>query len=52
MKNESGGGVHWSFWVIGALGLLFNLLGCMNLFSQMNAEMVASRRIFVAMLGT
>ncbi|MDH3512751.1 MAG: hypothetical protein OER85_18060 [Gammaproteobacteria bacterium] len=34
--------VHWSFWVIGALALIFNLVGCMNYISQMNAEMVAS----------
>jgi hypothetical protein len=34
--------VHWSFWVIGAAGLIFNLLGCMNYVSQMNAENVAS----------
>ena len=34
--------VHWSFWVIGAAGLVFNLMGCMNYISQMNAEMVAS----------
>lgn len=34
--------VHWSFWLIGALGLIFNLIGCMNYVSQMNAENVAS----------
>lgn len=34
--------VHWSFWVIGAVGLVFNLMGSMNYISQMNAEMVAS----------
>ena len=34
--------VHWSFWVIGAVGLLFNLLGCINFLSQMNAEAIAS----------
>ena len=34
--------VHWSFWVIGAAGLVFNLLGCMNYISQMNSELVAS----------
>ncbi len=34
--------VHWSFWVIGVVGLIFNLTGCMNYVSQMNAENVAS----------
>ena len=34
--------VHWSFWVIGAIGLIFNLVGCMNYISQMNAANVAS----------
>ncbi len=34
--------IHWSFWVIGAAGLIFNLMGCMNYISQMNAENVAS----------
>lgn len=34
--------VHWSFWIIGAVGLIFNLAGCMNYITQMNAEMVAS----------
>ena len=34
--------VQWSFWVVGAAGLLFNLLGCINFASQMNAETLAS----------
>lgn len=34
--------VHWSFYVIGAVGLIFNLMGCMNYILQMNAESVAS----------
>jgi len=34
--------VHWSFWVLGAVGLIFNLMGCMNYLSQMNAENIAS----------
>ena len=43
MTNEVNvGGGHWSFWVIGAGGLIFNLMGCMNFFSQMNTDMVAS----------
>lgn len=42
MNEKSVDGVHWSFWVIGAVGLIFNLIGCMNYVSQMNAENVAS----------
>jgi len=42
MNDERVGSVHWSFWVIGAVGLIFNLVGCMNYISQMNSEMVAS----------
>jgi hypothetical protein len=35
-------GAHWSFWIIGAIGLVFNLMGCINFISQMNADMVSS----------
>ena len=42
MSEKTAVDVHWSFWVIGALGLIFNLLGCLNFLSQMNAETVAS----------
>ncbi len=34
--------VHWSFWVIGAIALIWNVMGIMNYFAQMNADMVAS----------
>lgn len=42
MNEKTVVGVHWSFWAIGAVGLIFNLVGCMNYISQMNAENVAS----------
>ena len=42
MNEETAVGIHWSFWVVGSVGLVFNLFGCMNYISQMNAEMVAS----------
>lgn len=35
------GRVHWSFWLIVSISLVFSLLGCMNFITQMNAEMVA-----------
>lgn len=34
--------VHWSFWVIGVIALIWNLLGVMNFFMQMNPESVAA----------
>jgi hypothetical protein len=40
-ENESGK-VHWSFWAISAVGLVFNLMGCANFISQLSPEMVAS----------
>jgi hypothetical protein len=42
MKGKTVVSAHWSFWVIAAVGLAFNLMGCMNYVSQMNAESVAS----------
>lgn len=40
MNVKTVGRVHWSFWVIGSAGLIFNLMGCMNFFAQMNADFV------------
>ncbi|MDH3692260.1 MAG: hypothetical protein OEU36_22730 [Gammaproteobacteria bacterium] len=42
MNEKTVVGVHWSFWVIGAVGLIFNLGGCMNYITQMNVEMATS----------
>lgn len=42
MSDKTDVSIHWNFWVIGAVGLIFNLLGCINFFSQMNADAVAS----------
>lgn len=33
---------HWGFWLIGAAGLIFNVLGCINFLAQMNADAVAA----------
>lgn len=38
-KNVS---VHWSFWVIGVIALIWNLMGAMNFFMQMNASAVSA----------
>lgn len=42
MNENNVRGTHWSFWVIGVAGLIFNLMGCMNFVSQMSADMVES----------
>ena len=41
-NNRNLGGVHWSFWVIGAVALIYNVAGVINFFTQMNAETVAA----------
>ena len=38
-KNSSG--MHWSFWVIGVVTLIWNVMGCVNFFMQMNPAMLA-----------
>lgn len=42
MSDKAVGSVHWSFWIIGAVALIWNGLGAMNFFMQMNAEMLAT----------
>ena len=42
MNDESVGGVHWSFWAIAAVALIWNVMGGVNFFVQMNAEIVAA----------
>ncbi len=42
MSDKTASGVHWSFWVIAAVALVWNLMGAMNFIMQMNPEMVAS----------
>ena len=42
MNDKTVGGVHWSFWVIGAVALIWNVMGVINLFVQMNADAVAA----------
>lgn len=36
------GAIHWSFWAIGAVTLIYNLAGVMNFVAQMNADNVAA----------
>ncbi len=42
MNDETVRGVHWSFWAIAAVALIWNIMGGVNFFVQMNAEMVAA----------
>jgi len=42
MNDETVGGVHWSFWAIGAVTLIWNVMGVINFFMQMNADALAS----------
>lgn len=42
MNDEAANEVHWSFWVIGSVALIWNALGSINFFVQMNADAVAA----------
>lgn len=42
MNDKTIGGIHWSFWTIGAITLLWNVMGIINYFGQMNADVVAA----------
>jgi len=42
MNDETAGGVHWSFWIISVVALIFNVMGAINYFVQMNADSLAS----------
>ena len=41
MNDETACGVRWSFWAISAFALIWNVLGGVNFFVQMNADAVA-----------
>lgn len=36
--------VHWGFWVISAIALIWNVLGSVNFFMQMNPDMLDAYR--------
>ena len=44
MNDETVARVHWSFWVIGAIALIWNLAGVVNFFAQMNPDVLAAYR--------
>ena len=42
MNDQTVGKAHWSFWVIGIVTLLWNIMGSINFFAQMDPGTVAS----------
>ncbi|MBT3311275.1 MAG: hypothetical protein HN737_10040 [Desulfobacterales bacterium] len=38
MSDENVGGIHWSFWVIGSVALVWNVMGAINFIVQMNPD--------------
>jgi hypothetical protein len=44
MNDKNVGGVHWSFWVISAVALIWNVMGVINFFVQMNPDVLTTYR--------
>lgn len=44
MSEETPSGVHWSFWLVGAVALVWNGLGSVNYFIQMTADSLDAYR--------
>ncbi len=44
MNDETVGDVHWSFWAIGTVALIWNVMGVINFFVQMNPDVLAAYR--------
>jgi len=42
MNDQTVSVVHWSFWAIGAVLLIYNAVGVINFVTQMNADVVAA----------
>lgn len=42
MAENTDGEIHWSFWGIGIFPLIWNAMGSLNFYMQMNPEMLAS----------
>jgi len=42
MHSDNKSSIHWSFWVVGLLMLIWNIMGILNFFMQMNANTVLS----------
>ena len=44
MNDKTVAAVHWSFWLIGAVALIWNVVGVINFFMQMNPDVLAAYR--------
>jgi|TARA_Y100000310_G_scaffold340717_1_gene437492 type III secretory pathway component EscS len=44
MKEKTADAIHWSFWVISSVMLVWNAMGVVNFFMQMNPEVLAAYR--------
>jgi hypothetical protein len=44
MNEKTNHAVHWSFWLIGAVALIWNVMGTVNFFVQMNPDALAAYR--------
>ena len=44
MNDKNVGGVHWSFWVISAIALVWNVMGVINFFVQMDPDVLTAYR--------
>lgn len=44
MNSKNVGGLHWSFWAIGAVALIWNVMGAINFFVQMNPDVLDAYR--------
>ena len=44
MEDEKNKGVHWSFWLLSIVMLIWNIMGCINFFVQMNPDMLTAYR--------
>ena len=42
MNDKAESGIHWSFWAITVVALIWNVLGGVNFFAQMDADTVAT----------
>lgn len=42
VSEKEGNRVHWRFWVIGAIALVWNAMGVVNVFMQMNPDVLAT----------
>jgi len=44
VTEQNTGGIHWSFWLISAIALIWNALGVANFFVQMDPEVISAYR--------